>query len=85
MAEEKLIGKVTHYFGNISVGIIKLSNGGIKIDDEVRFKGGDTDFVQKIVSMQAEHKDIQEAKKGDEFGTKVDQKVREGYEVYLVS
>jgi hypothetical protein len=26
MAEEKLIGKIIHYFGNINVGIIELSD-----------------------------------------------------------
>jgi len=85
MAEEKLIGKVTHYFGNISVGVIKLTKGNLKVGDKVRFKGGDTDFEQEITSMQAEHVNIEEAKKGDDFGVKVDQKVREGYSVYLIS
>ena len=85
MAEEKLIGKVTHYFDNISVAVIKLTKGGIKIGDKVRFKGGDTDFEQEITSMQAEHTNIEKAKKGDDFGVKVDQKVREGYRVYLIS
>jgi len=86
MAEEKPIGKVTHYFGNINVAIIKLINGNVKIGDKINFKGGeDTDFEQEIGSMQIDHKDIEEAKKGEEFGMKVDQKVREGYEVYLVS
>jgi putative protease len=85
MAEEKLIGKVTHYFGNISVGVIKLTKGGLKVGDRVRFKGGDTNFEQEITSMQAEHVNIKEAKKGDDFGVKVDKKVREGYKVYLIS
>jgi len=86
MAEEKLIGKITHYFGNISVGIIKLTKGSLKVGDKVRFKGGDdTDFEQEITSMQAEHMSIEKAKKGDEFGVKVDQKVREGYKVYLIN
>jgi len=84
MAEEKLIGKVTHYFGNISVAVIKLTKGDLKVGDKVRFKGGDTDFEQEISSMQAEHTNIEKAKKGDDFGVKVDQKVREGYKVYLI-
>ena len=84
MAEEKLIGQVTHYFGNIGVGIVKLTDGEVKIGDRVHFKGHTTDFEQEITSMQIEHKDIQSAKKGDEFGMKVEQKVREGDQVFLV-
>jgi len=85
MAEEKLIGKITHYFGNIGVAVIKLTKGSLKVGDSVRFKGGDVDFEQEITSMQAEHINIEKAKKGDDFGVKVDQKVREGYQVYLIS
>jgi translation elongation factor EF-1alpha len=85
MAEEKLIGKITHYFSNIKVGIIKLTDGEIKIGDTVHFKGHTTDFNQQITSIQVEHQDIEKAKKGDEFGVKVDQKVKEGDEVYLAS
>lgn len=85
MAEEKLIGKITHYFSNIHVGIIELTNGEVKIGDKVHFKGHTTDFEQEITSMQIEHQNIEKTKKGDEFGVKVDEKVKEGDEVYLVS
>jgi len=85
MAEEKLVGVVTHYFGHISVGILKLTAGELKIGDKVHFKGHSTDFEQTIASMQVDHKDVAAAKKGEEFGTKVDQKVREDDEVFLVA
>ena len=84
MAEEKLIGEITHYFDHIGVGIIKLTKGSLRVGDKVCFRGGDVDFEQEIASMQAEHTNIEEAKKGSEFGVKVDQKVRKGYKVYLV-
>lgn len=82
--EGKLIGKITHYFGNIGVAVIELS-GGLKVGDKIRIVGGiDTDFEQVIESMEIEHEKIKVAKKGDSIGLKVDQKVREGYEVYKV-
>lgn len=84
MAEEgKQIGIVTHYFGNIGVAVIELSTG-VKVGDEIRIVGGETDFEQKIESMQVEHEEIAKAKKGDSIGIKVDQKVRDGYKVYAV-
>lgn len=83
MAEEKEIGKITHYFSNLSVGIIKLTDT-LKVGDTVHIKGNTTDFTQDIKSMQIEHENIQEAKEGDSVGVKVNEKVREGDAVYKV-
>ena len=84
MAEEKLIGEVTHFFGHINVAIIKLKNGELKVGDKIKFSGHHADFEQEVSSMQIEHQNIDKVKTGDEFGIKVDQKVREGTKVYLV-
>ncbi len=79
--EGKLIGKITHYFGNIGVAVIELSDA-LKVGDNIRIVGGETDFTQIIESMEVEHQKVEEAKKGDSIGLKVGQKVREGYKVY---
>ncbi len=79
--EGKLIGKITHYFGNIEVAVIELSDT-LKVGDNIRIVGGETDFTQIVDSMEVEHKKVEEAKKGDSVGLKVGQKVREGYKVY---
>ncbi len=81
--EGKLIGKVTHYFGNIGVAVIELSDK-LKLGDTIRIIGGETDFNQTVDSMQIEHQKLNEAKKGDSVGLKVSQKVREDYKVYKV-
>ena len=81
MAEEKPIGEVTHYYGGIGVAIIKFKQE-TTVGDEVHFRGAHTDFVQKIDSMQYDHKDIKSAKKGQEVGIKVDKKVHENDKVY---
>jgi len=79
---EKLVGKVSHYFSNIEVAVIKLS-APLAEGDEIRITGGeDTDFNQAVKSMQVEHEKIKKAKKGSEIGLKVSKKVREGYKVY---
>jgi len=81
--EGKLIGKITHYFGNISVAVIELQDK-LKVGDTIRIVGGETDFNQTVDSMEIEHQKINEAKKGDSVGLKVSQKVREDYKVYKV-
>ena len=82
--EGKLIGKVSHYFSNIKVAVIKLS-APLSIGDAIRIVGGEnTDFDQTVESMEVEHEKIKKAKKGDEVGMKVKENVREGYKVYKV-
>ncbi len=83
LEEGKLIGKITHYFGNIGVAVIELS-GKLKVGETIRIIGGETDFTQTIDSMEIEHKKIEEAKKGNSVGLKTAQKVRDGYKVYKV-
>jgi putative protease len=81
--EEKLIGKITHYYNKINVAIVELS-ATVKIGDKIHIKGHATDFEQTVSSMQIEHQNIETAKKGDVIGLKVDQKVKEGDLVYVV-
>ena len=84
MAEEgKLIGKISHYFGNIGVGVIELSDT-LKVGETIRIVGGETDFEQTVDSMEVEHQKVETAKKGESVGLKVSQKVREGYKVYKI-
>ena len=79
--EEKPIGEVTHYYTNIGVGIIKLSDS-LKTGETIKIKGHSTDLEQTVESMQVEHKEIDEAKSGDVIGIKVSDHVREGDKVY---
>lgn len=80
--KEKPVGVVTHYYGGVGVAIVKF-NKPVKKGDKIEFCGATTDFSQTIESMQYEHKDIAAAKKGQEVGIKVDDKVREGDEIFL--
>jgi putative protease len=81
--EGKLIGKITHYFGKIGVGVIEL-HANLKVGDKIRVVGGEADFEQEVDSMEVDHKKIKTAKKGDDVGLKIAGKVREGYKVYKI-
>lgn len=82
--EEKEIGKIAHYYGNLSVGIIELSDM-LKVGDKVHIKGHTSDFSQDVTSMQIEHATVTEAKTGDLVGIKVSQKVHQSDKVYKVT
>ncbi len=84
MEEElKPIGEITHYFSKIGVAVAKF-NQPVKIGEKIKIKGATTEFEQEIESMQVNHQDIKQAKKGQEVGIKVKEKVREGDKIYLV-
>ncbi len=81
--EEKPIGKVTHFFGRISVAVLDLTEP-LKVGETIHIKGHTTDLTQRVESMQVEHKDIQEAKPGDQVAIKVTGRVHENDVVYRV-
>ncbi len=81
--QEKEIGLITHYFGKISVGVIKLK-APLKIGDKIHIKGANTDFFQIVDSMQINHQSVSCVQKGQEVGIKIIQKVRQNDKVYKV-
>jgi len=82
--KEKKIGKITHYFDKIKVVAIKLTDT-LSVGDTIRIEGGEnTDFKQKIVSMQFMGEKIKKAKPKQEVGIKVKEKAREGYKVFKI-
>ena len=83
MPEEE-IGVVTHYFGHIPAAAITLSKP-LKVGDKIHIKGHTTDFETTIASMQVEHKDVKEAKKGASIGIGVTEKCREHDKVFRVT
>lgn len=82
--QAKPIGIVTHYFGNINVGIIKLKDV-LRVGEKIHIKGHTSDFKQTIASMQIEHEAVKSAKKGSVIGIKVKEHVREHDLVYKVA
>jgi len=78
---EEKIGKVFKYFREPSVAAIKINNDKLSLGDKVRFKGENTDFEQKITSMEIEGKEVEEVGPGDDVGIKVEKRVRPNDEV----
>lgn len=81
--EGKQIGAVFNYFDHVGVAVIKLT-ASLKLGDTIRVIGGDKDFTDVISSIQIQHENVEKAKKGDEIGVKISEKVGKGYKVFLV-
>jgi putative protease len=77
------VGEVIHYYTNISVAVIDLTDT-LKVGDNIVIKGATTEFTQLVKSIQIEHNQVNEAGKGDSIGLKVKDKVRKGDHVYKI-
>ncbi len=82
---EKEIGKVTHYFGNIGVAAIEISENALSIGDTIHIKGHTSDFTQTVDSMQLDGEAVQQASAGQRIGIKVTEHARVHDTVYKVT
>ncbi len=80
--EEKFVGKITHYYGNIGVGIIELEDS-LKVGDMINVKGKETDFEQAVDSIEIDHKAVKSGQKGEVVGIKLKEKGKEGDSVFI--
>ncbi|MCK9393724.1 MAG: hypothetical protein WCX30_00510 [Candidatus Paceibacterota bacterium] len=82
--KEKKIGQILHFYDKLSVIVIKPKSD-LGVGDTVRIKGGkDTNFKQKITSIEIDGKKIKLAKKNQVIGFKIKEKARPGYWVYKI-
>ena len=79
------IGLVTHYYGDLSVAVVKLEPGiTLRVGDNIHIKGHTSDFGQRVESLQVGHSPVNEVGPDDDFGLKVVQHAREHDVVYRV-
>jgi len=82
---ERKIGTVTHYYNNLHVAGVTISDGELHNGDTIHIKGHTSDFEQKVESMQIDHAAVDTAKPGDQIGLTVIEHAREHDTVYAVS
>ncbi|MCK4724619.1 MAG: hypothetical protein KAT29_02400 [Anaerolineales bacterium] len=78
------IGEINHYYNQISVAVIDLSDT-IRVGDVIHILGRTTDFRQNVTSMQIEHQSIEEAGLGQEVAIKMTRRVRRGDKVFKLT
>jgi putative protease len=83
MVEEK-IGIIEHFFTNINVAAIKITDGELKVGDSIHIVGAHTDFTQVVERMEIDRNPVEIAKPGDAIGIKVKDRVREHDVVYKI-
>lgn len=78
------VGIVTHYFNHLSVAVVKVESGTLRVGDNIHFRGHTTDFGQRIESLQVNHAPVASVGPKDDFGMKVREHVRENDVVYKI-
>ena len=85
MSEEVKVGDIIKFFAKPSVAAIKVTEGKLKVGDELHYKGATTDFTEVVGSMEVDNNSVDEAGPGAMVGIKVAERVRPGDKVYKVS
>lgn len=76
------IGIVTHYYSHLSVAIVQLETGSLRVGDFIHIKGHTSDFAQPVESIEIDHVHVNEARPGQSFGVRVKDHAREHDVVY---
>ncbi len=77
------VGKVTHYYNRIGVAVLSLCER-VQVGDTIHLLGRVTDFIQRVESLEIEHRKVPSAGPGEDVALKVEAPVREGDTVFRV-
>jgi translation elongation factor EF-Tu-like GTPase len=81
---EEKIGLVTNYLDRIGVAVVRLTDGDLRVADEIRIAGRTTELTQAVESLQLAHQAGAQASRGSEVAVKVRQPVRRHDQVFRI-
>lgn len=80
-----LLGKVTNYFKNLSVGEFKLESGRLAVGEEILITGTTTGVIQmKVPELRVDLQSVESIEKGTVFSMPTPEKIRKGDKLYKV-
>lgn len=80
-----LLGKVTNYFKNLSVGEFKLESGRLAVGEEILITGTTTGVIQmKVPELRVDLQSVESIEKGTVFSMPTPEKIRRGDKLYKV-
>lgn len=82
--EHLYIGKITHYYPKIHVGIIDVEKGQLTVGDILYIQGKKTRFKQKVASIEYNHQKVRRVGPGYQVGIRLSARVREDDDVYIL-
>ena len=82
--KERKIGIVSHWYSNLHVAAVELTDGDLHVGDRIHVHGHTTDHEQPVGSIQIDHHPVYEGHVGDSVGIKLGEHAREHDVVYVV-
>ncbi|HEV8307619.1 MAG TPA: translation elongation factor-like protein [Methylomirabilota bacterium] len=82
---EEKVGTITGYYAHLGVAVVHLTDGDLRVGDQIRIRGHTTDFAQPVESLQVEHQAVEQAQRGAEVALKVQERVRRHDQVFRVT
>jgi len=73
----KIVGRVVHYYDRLQVAIVELA-APLRLGDTVLIKHNNQEVFQNVDSLQIDHMSVEQAKKKQVVGLKVNQPVKQG-------
>ena len=83
---KEYIGRVEKYWGKVKTCMLRVHSGKLEVGDEIYIIGKELGVKRmKVKSMEIEHENVKEVKKGQEVGLYLGSiKVKKGDEVFLI-
>ncbi len=78
----KKVGKIVNYLDRIGVAVMEVEIGSVKVGDQIRIGEENEGLEMEVTSMQMDHLAVDEVKKGQDCGLKVESEVKKGSSVY---
>lgn len=82
-AMETPIGHVTHYFNRLGVAVLALDDG-LAVGEMIHITGHTTNFIQRVRSMEIDHRQVEMVGPHAQVALKVIERVRPGDVLYKV-
>ncbi len=82
---EERVGSVIKFFDKPSIAAVKVEFGELSVGDTIHIKGNNTDFSQKIETMEFDHQPVQKATRGQFTGIKLAQPAKPFDLIYKIT
>jgi putative protease len=83
MIMELEIGTVTHFYNHLNVAVLTLT-AELKLGDKIHIVGHHTDLIERVGSMEVDHRSVVWVQPGENVAIKVLDRVHEHDKVYRV-
>ncbi len=84
--KKEYLGKAENYYSKVKVGVLKIENGELRLNDKILIIGPTTGVLEREVEeIRVDKKNVEKAAKGDVISIPLDKKIRPSDKLYKFS